>query len=334
VPARGWRDILVRTVKEAKADGVPLLAAGVAFFFLLALAPALTALTGIYGLMADPSDAATQVRNLLAAAPQEVRDLVQQQLETAAQRDHGEAILVLLLGTVIALWSASAGVQHLLQAINTAYGEDETRGFVKMRGLALLLSIAAIVFLAAAVGVIAVLPAALADTALGDPARVAIGILRWPGLALAMVVALGLLYRVGPDREDPQWRWASIGSVTATVLWLAGSALFSLYAARLGQYEDTYGALGAVVVVMLWLFLTAYAIILGAELNAEAERQTVEDTTTGPPRPLGGRGAQAADTVGPDADEVKAGVPSGADVSRAGAEMSTLVPAREPSAPT
>ena len=162
---------------------------------------------------------------------------------------------------------------------------------------------------------IAVLPAALADTALGEPARVAIGILRWPALAVAMVVALGLLYRIGPDRDDPKWRWVSIGSITATVLWLVGSGLFSLYAARFGKYEDTYGALGAVVVVMLWLFLTAYAIVLGAELNAESERQTAQDTTTGRHRPLGDRDAEAADTVGPTADEVKAGVPAGADVA-------------------
>lgn len=315
VPARGWWDIVVRTVKEAKADGVPLLAAGVAFFFLLALAPALTALTGVYGLVADPSDAAGQVRDLLAAAPQEVQDLVEQQLETAAERERGEALLVLVLGTVIALWSASAGVQHLVQAINTAYDEDETRGFIKVRGLALLLSIGAIVFLAVAVGVIAVLPAALADTTLGGPARVAIGILRWPALAAAMVAALSLLYRIGPDRENPKWRWVTMGSVVATVMWLVGSGLFSLYAARFGKYEDTYGALGAVVVVMLWLYLTAYAIILGAELNAESERQTVHDTTTGRHRPLGARDAEAADTLGPTADAVKEGVPADADVA-------------------
>ena len=302
-------------MKEAKADGIPLLAAGVAFFFLLALAPALTALTGVYGLVADPSDAAGQVRDLLAAAPQEVRDLVEQQLETAAERERRDALLAVVAGTVIALWSASAGVQHLMQAINTAYDEEESRGFVKVRGLALLLSIGAIVFLAAAVGVIAVLPAAVADTALGEPARVAIGILRWPALAVAMVVALSVLYRIGPDRDDPKWRWVSIGSITATVLWLVGSGLFSLYAARFGKYEDTYGALGAVVVVMLWLYLTAYAIVLGAELNAESERQTAKDTTSGRHRPLGDRDAEAADTVGPTAEEVKAGVPAAADVA-------------------
>ena len=315
VPTRGWRDIVVRTVKEAKADGVPLLAAGVAFYALLALAPALTALSGIYGLVADPNEAAGHVRDLLAAAPTEVRELVQEQLTAAAERDQGEAVWAVIVGTLLALWSASSGVQHLLQAINRAYDEEETRGFIKVRALALGLSVSAVVFLAVAVGVIAFLPAALADTALGEPARIAIGVLRWPALAVAMVVALGLLYRLAPDRDDARWRWVGLGSIAATLLWLVGSGLFSLYAANFAKYEDTYGALGGVVVVMLWLFLTAYVIILGAELNAESERQTARDTTTGRRRPLGTRDAEAADTVGPTADEVKAGVPAGADVS-------------------
>jgi membrane protein len=272
VPKAGWRDIVTRTIKEAKADGVPLLAAGVAFYALLALAPALTAMSGVYGLLADPAEAAGHVRDLLAAAPVEVRELVEEQLATAAERDQGEAALAVLVGTLFALWAASSGVQHLMQAINTAYDEDETRGFVKVRAIALLLSVAAVVFLAVAVAVIAVLPAALADTALGEPARIAIGILRWPALALAMVVGLGIVYRVAPDRDDPRWRWVGLGSIVATILWLVASGLFSLYAARFGKYEDTYGALGGVVVVMLWLFLTAYVIVLGAELNAETER--------------------------------------------------------------
>jgi membrane protein len=315
VPAKGWRDVVVRTLKEAKADGLSLLAAGVGFYALLALAPAVTALSGIYGLVADPGEAAGHVRDLLAAAPTEVREMVQEQLTTAAQRERKEAVLAVVFGLVLALWSASAGVQHLIQAINLAYDEDETRGFVRVRGLAVALAIGAIVFLALAVGVIAVLPAALANTAFGETARIAIGVLRWPALAVAMVVALGVLYRVAPDRQDAKWRWVGLGSIVGTVLWLVGSGLFSLYAANFGKYEDTYGALGGVVVVMLWLFLTAYVIVLGAELNAESERQTARDTTTGPHKPLGRRGAEAADTLGPSAEQVKAGVDADADVS-------------------
>ncbi|MDP1818542.1 MAG: YihY/virulence factor BrkB family protein [Acidimicrobiales bacterium] len=315
VPAAGWRDILVRTVKESKADGAPLLAAGVAFYALLALAPALTALAGLYGLVADPADAARQVRDLLAAAPTEVRDLVEVQLTTAAERSQGGALAFMVIGALLALWSASSGVQHLIGAINTAYDEEETRGFVKVRGLALLLTAGAIVFLAVSIGVIALLPAVLADTALGDASRITIAILRWPALGLSMIGGLAVIYRVAPDREDPRWSWAGLGSVVATLLWLIGSVAFSVYSASFGKYETTYGALGAVVVVMLWLFLTAYVVVLGAELNAEAERQTRKDTTTGHGRSLGERGAEAADTVGPTAHEVKAGVKASADVS-------------------
>lgn len=315
VPALGWKDILVRTAKEAKADGVSLLAAGVAFYALLALAPALTALAGIYGLLADPSDAARHVRDLLAAAPAEVRDLVEVQLTAAADRSREDAVVLVVIGSALALWSASSGVQHLMGAINTAYDEDETRGFVRVRGLALLLTMGAIAFLALSVGVIALLPAALADTALGDASRIAVGVLRWPALAVAMVVGLSVVYRLAPDRDDARWRWVGLGSLVATGLWLLGSVGFSLYAANFGKYEDTYGTLGAVVVVMLWLFLTAFVVILGAELNAESERQTARDTTTGRQRPLGDRHAEAADTIGPSIEDMRDGAHASRDIS-------------------
>ena len=308
----------MRTAKEAKADGVSLLAAGVAFYALLALAPALTALAGIYGLLADPSDAARHVRDLLAAAPAEVRDLVEVQLTAAADRSKEDAVVLVVIGSALALWSASSGVQHLMGAINTAYDEDETRGFVRVRGLALLLTIGATAFLALSVGVIALLPAALANTALGDASRIAVGVLRWPALAIAMVVGLSVVYRLAPDRDDARWRWVGLGSVVATGLWLLGSVGFSLYAANFGKYEDTYGTLGAVVVVMLWLFLTAFVVILGAELNAESERQTARDTTTGRQRPLGERQAEAADTIGPSTEDMRAGARAGQDVSSTG----------------
>jgi membrane protein len=317
VPAEGWRDIVVRTVQEAKADGVPLLAAGVAFYALLALAPALTALAGLYGLVADPADASRQVDDLLAAAPSEVRDLVEAQLVTASERTSEEAIVLVAVGAALALWSASSGMQHLMAAINRAYDEEGARGWVRVRAVALLLTAGAVGFLAVSVGLIALLPAALAETALGPAARVLVSVLRWPLLAAAMVAGLAVVYRVAPDRDDAQWRWVGTGSVVATALWLVGSAGFSLYAANFGRYDDTYGTLGAVVVVMLWLFLTAYCLILGAELNAEAERQTARDTTTGPPRPLGQRDAAAADTLGPSREEMHEGAPASADVSDA-----------------
>jgi len=197
-------------------------------------------------------------------------------------------------------------------AVNIAYDEQETRRFVRLRALSLVLTLGAIVFLAVAFAVVALLPALLAGSHLDGAARAVIGVLRWPGLAVGFAVGVGVVYRYAPDRDDPKWQWVSVGAVVATLLWIAGSLLFSLYAANFGKYNETYGSLGAVVVVMLWLFLTVYAVILGAELNAETERQTVEDTTEGRERPLGTRDAYAADTVGPTAEVVKARKPASA----------------------
>jgi membrane protein len=310
VPARGWRDIAVRTAREAKADDVALLGAGVAFYWLLALVPALTAIAGIYGLVVDPAEAGSSVDEVLAAAPAEVRDLVSHQLEEIAARSQGQAGFAAAAGIVLALWSASSGMRHLVGALNLAYDEEERRSFLRLRALSLLLTVGAGVFLTASVAVIAVAPAAVADTGAGEPARVLVSFLRWPVLALAMVGMLAVLYRYGPDRDEPRWEWAGVGSVAATVLWLLGSGLFSLYTANFGRYDDTYGSLGAIVVAMLWLLLTAVAVVLGAELNAESERQTARDTTEGPSRSLGERDAHAADTVGPTAEELK-GEPAG-----------------------
>jgi membrane protein len=198
---------------------------------------------------------------------------------------------------VIAIWSASSGTKHLIEAVNVAYDEDEGRGFVRVRFLAMLFTLAAIAFLIVAVGLIAVLPSALADAGVPAQVRAAFDIARWPLLAVLMMLGLAVVYRVAPDRRDPKWRWVSWGAVLATVIWIAGSALFAVYTSNLGNYDQTYGSLGGIVVVMLWLYLTALVVILGAELNAELERQTARDSTRGEERPRGRRDAEVADTV-------------------------------------
>jgi membrane protein len=211
-----------------------------------------------------------------------------------------------IAGLVVALWSASSGMKHLIDALNAAYDEQEGRGFFRVRGLALLLTLAGIVFLVVAFTVVTVVPSLLDGSALDDAAQTAITIARWPALAVAFAAALAVLYRYGPSRDDAEWRWVSPGAVLGTLVWLAGSGLFSLYVSNFGSYDETYGSLGGVVIAMLWLLLTAFSAILGAELNAETERQTRHDTTEGRREPMGARGAYAADTVGPTADETKA----------------------------
>lgn len=305
IPARGWRDVLARTRVETQRDNVGLLAAGVAFYALIAMVPGLVALVSIYGLVSTPSDVERQITDLLGAAPTEVKELVEAQLRSIVEANGAAVGIAAVIGIVVSLYSASSGTKHLIQAINAAYDEEEGRGFVKLTLLALALTIGAVVFLIAAVGIVAFLPAVLGETGLGSAARFVIGALRWLLLAAAMVVGLSVLYRFAPNRDEPKWGWASPGAVVATALWLVGSALFSIYAANFGKYNETYGSLAAIVVMMLWLFLTAFVVILGAELNAELERQTRKDTTVGPDRPLGEREAESADTVGATADEVK-----------------------------
>jgi membrane protein len=312
VPKRGWKDILSRVKLEAKRDNVPLLAAGVAFYSLLALVPAMIAGLSIYGLVADPAEVEGQVVDALAAAPQEVRELVASQLESIAAASSAGTLLATIIGIAVALWSASNGLGKLMTAINIAYDEEETRGPVRLKLIAIGFTLGAILFLAVAFGVIALLPPLLAETGLGSVGRIIAGGVRWVVLLGGMMVALAIMYRYAPDRENPKWRWTSPGAIVAALLWIIGSVAFSIYTANFGKYNETYGTLAAVVVVMLWLFLTSASVIIGAELNAEIERQTLKDTTEGTPQPLGQRDAYAADTVGETAEEVKAAKKRGA----------------------
>jgi membrane protein len=196
------------------------------------------------------------------------------------------------------LWSASGGVQGLVKSLNLVYDERETRGFLKLRGLSLLLTLGAIVVAVVALALITVFPAVIDDLGLGEAGELAASIGRWVILALLVLVALAVLYRFAPDRANPRWRWVSWGAVVALVLWLLGSFGFSWYVDNFGKYNQTYGALAAVIILLLWLYLSAFAVLLGAEFDAEIERQTARDTTTGPERPMGQRGAEAADTLG------------------------------------
>jgi membrane protein len=214
-------------------------------------------------------------------------------VKAASKEDHG--------GLLLALWSASAGIKNLIEAINVAYNENETRGFVKLRALSLAFTLGAIVFLVFAFAAIALLPSLIAGSDVGTPGRVVLSVLRFVVLFVGMLLGLAVLYRYAPDRERARWSWVTPGSLFAAVVWIIGSLLFSFYAANFGTYNETYGALGAIVVVILWLHLSALVVILGAELNCELERQTVRDTTKGPQRALGSRHAYAADTVGPAA---------------------------------
>ncbi len=295
IPPQGWKQVLLRTKDQIKEDNIPLLAAGVAFYAFIALFPALIAAVTVYGLVADPQQVEEQVGGFADTLPREAASLLTKQLTDIAGGSSGALGWGLLLSLGGALFAASGGMQNLVKAVNIAYDEEETRGFVKLRALALALTVGAIVFIVVTVGLITVVPALL--DGLGPVGRFAGQVARWAGLVVFVLVALAVIYRFAPDRDNPKVKWVGLGSGVATLLWIIGSAAFSLYVSNFGKYGETYGALAGVVVLLLWLWLTSLIILIGAEINSETEQQTAKDTTQGPEKPMGERRAVKADSM-------------------------------------
>ena len=298
IPPRGWFAVLKRVKAEVKDDNVPLLAAGVAFYAMLAIFPAIIAVVTVYGMVADPDQVKTQVGELAKSLPSGADQLLTEQLKSVTRAGRQSLSIGLAVSLLAVLWTASGGIQGLVKGLNLVYDEKETRGFLKLRGLSLLLTLGAILMAVVAIALVAVFPAVVDDLKLGQAGQLAASIARWVVLALLVLSAVAVLYRYAPDRANPRWRWVSWGAVVALVLWLLGSIGFSWYVDNFGKYNQTYGALAAVIILLLWLFLSAFVVLLGAEIDAEIERQTVRDTTTGPERPMGQRDAEVADTVG------------------------------------
>lgn len=280
-----WRE-LVREIRLAIAhDNVVLLAAGVAFFSLLAIVPALAATVAIWGIVAEPSDVTRVVDGLASSLPQSAQQTIEEQLSVVAKSSGAGLGATAVGGVVISLWSASTATKHLFQAVRTASGDPGRSSYVRQRGFALLFTIGAIIFGLVTVALIAIVPASLERSEIGRAARVAVSWLRWPLLAISMMVALTVVYRVAPRVHPPGWRFATAGAALATLLWLAGSAGFAWYAASFGSFNRTYGSMGGVVVLMLWLFLTAFVVILGAETNTVVSRlRRPADAHDGPDR--------------------------------------------------
>lgn len=293
IPAAGWKDVALRVKDEFKADHLALAASGVAFHAFLALAPLLVAAVSLYGLVADPSNVVKLVERLGPSVPEELSDLIEQQLTSVINSGSGALGIGAVIGVLAALWSASSGMSHLMEAINIAYDEDvDDRPFWKKRGIALALTVLFIAFLAVVATFIG----------LAVASRGALGVLLVVVAAVVSAVllmgVLAVIYRYATDRDEPEWSWVSVGAIVAVVGWLIASAGFTIYVTSFGSYNETYGSLGAIVVVLLWMFLTALVVLLGAEFNAELEHQTAEDTTDGGDQPLGDRDAEMADTVG------------------------------------
>jgi membrane protein len=294
----GWKDVLRRVRAEATQDNLDMIAGGVAFYAFLALFPAIAAVVSVYGLVADPEAAVQQVRDATAGAPEDVRAMLIEQVERLSAQSSGTLGFSTMLTLLLTLWSANKGMKGLLTALNIAYGEPDERGFLAKNAKSFALTVGATVSVVVLLGLLVGLPPLLGYLGLGKVATITLQVLRWPLIAAWVLFGLAVIYRFGPHRENPQWRWVTPGSLAATVLWLFASVVFAVYAANFGNYNATYGSLGAVVILLFWLYLSAYVVLLGAEINAEAEHQTRKDTTRGPPRPLGKRGAYAADTLG------------------------------------
>lgn len=283
-----------RTWTRFGDDHVTLLAGGVAFAWFLALFPGLIAAVMIYGLVMDPADVERQVSNVAQGLPAEAQTLLTNQMNDIANGSSQGLSIGLVVSLALALWSTSAGIAGLVEAVNVAYDEVETRNFVVKRGLAIMLTLGFLVFLALAIGLIAVLPVVVDQLTIGAIAVSVIDVVRWAGLVVLVIVALGVIYRIGPDRDVPKAGWLSVGAVTAAGLWLVASAAMAVFVDNFGQYGQTYGSLAGVAVLMLWLWITAIAALLGAEINSEVETQTDRKP--------------AADSVGSEDETVAAGV--------------------------
>ena len=270
--ARVWA-ILTATRRRIGKDNLSALAGGAAFQALLTIFPALTAVVSVYGLVADPNMVERQITTIHGVLPPEAVTLIATWLQALVQGPTEKFGIGLIVSILLALWSMWAASGMLMTAVNVCYGEEETRGFLSFNLHALALGAGLALFGTTALALFAVLPAALALLPVAGPWHDVLGFVRWPILAGVATLALAIVYRYAPDRAEPRWHWISWGAVAATALWISGSIGFTIYVSRVGSYDKTYGSLGALIVLLLWFYLTAYVILAGAELNAEIERR-------------------------------------------------------------
>ncbi|XIA67111.1 YihY/virulence factor BrkB family protein [Bradyrhizobium sp. TZ2] len=298
IPWRGWKDILIRTYQQFGEDRLLAVAAGVVFYGLLALFPAITALVSSYALFTKASTINEHISMLTGVLPEDAVGIVREQVDRVLAKGDVRLGLAFLVSFVLAVWSANGGMKAIIDALNVVYEEDEKRGFFKLNAVSLAFTFGGLVAVLLAIGSVVALPIVLSTIGLGSITDALFRIGRWPLLVMTMLVGLALLYRFGPSRRAARWRWLSVGGVFATLTWLAGSALLSFYLSNYANYDATYGSLGAAIGLMMWMWMSTIVVLLGAELNSEIEHQTAADSTVGGDKPLGRRGAKMADTIG------------------------------------
>jgi membrane protein len=298
IPWKGWKDILLRTYQQMNDNRLLAVAAGVVFYGLLALFPAITALVSSYALFAKGSTINEHLSSLGSFLPGGAMEIVKDQVDRVLAKCDVKLGTAFLFSFLLAVWSANGGVKAVIDALNVAYEEKEERGFFKLNAVSLALTFGGLVAVLVAIGAIVALPLVLSAIGLNSVIEAVIRYGRWPVLVLMTLLGLAVLYRYAPSRRSPQWKWVTVGSAFATLTWLIGSALLSFYLANYAHYDATYGSLGAAIGLMIWMWMSAIVILLGAELNAQIEHQTTQDTTEGGTKPLGARDATVADSVG------------------------------------
>ena len=305
IPATGWKDTLLRVKKEINEDKVSMLAASMSYYALLACVPALTSMVLLYAWFSNPAEISNHISQISRFLPQEAETILRGQLTTLASQAPSTLGLSAIGTLLFSLWSASKGSTSVIEAMNIIYGEKENRGFVKRTAMAIGFTLLGTILSLVAIVVVVAMPAITSIFNFGPMFETLGSIAGWVALLFIFSFYLSCLYRFGPCRQSAKWNWVSRGSIIASVLWALTSLLFSWYASRFGNFNKTYGSLGAVVVLMTWFWLSSYIILIGGEINSELEHQTKKDTTTGRPEPMGSRGAFMADTVGPTSQEMK-----------------------------
>ncbi|RDV14494.1 YihY/virulence factor BrkB family protein [Pontibacter diazotrophicus] len=303
ISGSGWKEVMLRVKDQLTKDNLNIVAAGVAFYFFLAIFPLLAATISIYGLVMDPLEVEQQMEQLTSALPESAHEMLSERLHNIAQSSSTTLGWGVALSILLSLWSANKGTKSLFLGIDIAYDEEEKRSFFKLNGITLLFTIGGIVLGIICLAAVIAFPALVDNLGLPSVLETVIQWGRWLVLAIFVMFGLSLLYKIAPDRDSPQFKWVSWGSAIATVLWLIGSLLFSWYVNNFGDFDEMYGSVAAVIILLLWLNLTSFVILLGAEINSEMEHQTAKDTTVGEEEPMGERGAYHADRVAGQDDD-------------------------------
>ncbi len=301
LPAKGWKDILYRVKSEVKNNQIGLISAAMAYYALLAFVPAITTIVLMYAWISDPGEISNHISKVGKFIPSELQEILRTQLTALSSKAQSTLGLSAITGLLFSLWSSSKVSKAIIVAMNIVHDEKEERGFFKLN-----LSALGLTFLGALLGVMAIfvvvgLPAFIKFFNLSGALETGVAASSWLVLLTIFSFFLSMIYRYAPDRDEPKWKWVSWGAAISAILWAAASLLFSWYASKFGNFNKTYGSLGAVIVLMMWLYISSYVILLGGEINAEMEHQTKKDTTKGPAKPMGSRNATMADTLGESA---------------------------------